>query len=95
MTDEATEEAAPTIPKPGLCVWWWRVIQDLHMHDYSMQDVAEITHIPRTTLQGYKNLDVEPKHADGERLLALWRSRMVGLPPMRECRLRQGERVRK
>lgn len=68
-----------TIP-PGHRCDWWRVIQDLQMHGMSMEAIAEITFIPKSTLMGYKNQDAEPKHADGERLLALWRTRM--LPPL-------------
>lgn len=87
--------ARPTVPEPGLCVNWWRLIQDLHMHGYSFSDLAEVTHIPASTIKGYKNLNVEPKHADGERLIALWRMRMVGDLPMTECAIRQTDRVRK
>lgn len=59
---------------------WWRILQDLSMHGMSLEAISEVTGIPKSTLLGYKNLDAEPKHADGERLVALWRARMV--PPL-------------
>lgn len=78
---------------PGQCVDWWQIIQDLHMHGMSAQAISEVTHIPKSTIMGYKNLGVEPKHADGERVLALWRRRMHGEPPVVMCALRQTDRV--
>jgi hypothetical protein len=80
---------------PGQCCDWWRVIQDLHMHGLTLVAIAEATYIPKSTLHGYKNLGVEPKHADGERLIALWRTRMVDPLPVVMCSLRQGDRVQK
>lgn len=68
-----------TIP-PGQRCNWWQVIRDLQMHGMSLEDIAEAAYIPKSTLMGYKNLDAEPKHADGERLIGLWRRRM--LPPL-------------
>lgn len=59
---------------------WWRILEDLRMHQMSLEAIAEATSIPKSTILGYKNLSAEPKHADGERLLALWRTRM--LPPV-------------
>lgn len=67
-----------TIPDGHRCDWW-RVILDLQMH-MSLQAIADVTGIPKGTLLGYKNTDAEPKHADGERLLGLWKLRM--LPPL-------------
>lgn len=80
---------------PGQCIDWWQVIQDLHMHGMSVQAIADATYIPRSTVMGYKNLGVEPKHADGMRVLALWSARMVGEPPIIMCSIRQTDRVRK
>lgn len=93
MTETETE--ATTTLRPGQCVDWWQVIQDLHMHGMSMAAISEASYIPKSTLHGYKNLGVEPKHADGERLIALWRTRMVDPLPVVACEIRQGDRVRK
>ena len=59
---------------------WFRVLTDLRVQGYSLHGVSEVTGIPRTTLIGYKDLDVEPRHSDGEALLALWERAM--LPPL-------------
>ncbi len=58
---------------------WWQIVTDLQMH-LSLEAISEVTCIPKSTIMGYKNTDAEPKHADGERLIALWRQRM--LPPL-------------
>lgn len=79
---------------PGQCIDWWQVITDLQMH-MSLQAMAEVTVIPKATLLGYKNLGVEPKHADGSRVLALWSARMVGEPPVVMCSIRQTDRVQR
>lgn len=70
--------ATYTIPEGHRCDWW-RIVTDLQMH-MSIEAIAEHTTIPRGTLLGYKNQGAEPKHADGERLIWLWRQRM--LPPL-------------
>ena len=67
-----------TIPHGHRCDWW-RIVTDLQMH-MSLEAIFEVTGIPVSTLAGYKNLNAEPKHADGERLISLWRQRMV--PPL-------------
>jgi hypothetical protein len=69
---------ALTIPAGHRCDWW-RIVTDLQMH-MSLEAIVEVTLIPKSTILGYKNIGAEPKHADGERLLALWRQRM--LPPL-------------
>ena len=93
--EESSRARAFVALPPGQCVDWSRVILDLHMHGMSAVAIAEVTHIPKSTLMGYKNLGVEPKHADGERLIALWRTRMVDPLPVVMCELRQWDRVRK
>jgi hypothetical protein len=59
-----------TIPAGHRCDWW-RIVTDLQGRR-SMEDIAYDSAIPRSTVAGFKNLDVEPKHSDGERLIALW-----------------------
>lgn len=70
---------------------WFRVLTDLKAQGYSIYQVAEVTGIPRTTLLGYKDLGAEPKHSDGESLLAMWERAMVPHVPTRsEPRRRNG-----
>lgn len=59
---------------------WWRMIEDLRRTGLSIESIADATKIPKSTLLGYRNLDAEPKHADGECLRRLWLQRMV--PPL-------------
>lgn len=59
---------------------WFRILTDLRVQGYSLYAVAEQTGIPRKTLDGYRNQDAEPRHCDGELLLALWER--VMLPPV-------------
>lgn len=56
----------------GVLVDWSRILIDLSNHGMTLDMISKACHIPGSTLSGYKNLDVEPKHADGQRLLALW-----------------------
>jgi hypothetical protein len=66
--------------QPGQRCDWWRVLEDLRMHGLSLEAIADATGIPKSTILGYKNLAAEPKHADGDRLIGLWRARMM--PPV-------------
>lgn len=77
----------------GHRVNWWQVVADLQMH-MTLQAISDATSIPLATIAGYKNLDVEPKHADGQRLLFLWQQRMVPPLPVVVGTIRQ-ERVRR
>lgn len=61
---------------------WWRVIDDLNKANMTLEAIGNVVRIPTSTLAGYKNLNVEPKHADGERLLMLWRRTVVPVIPM-------------
>lgn len=62
---------------------WWRIISDLLRDGVSIQAICESTGIPKSTLLGYRNLDAEPKHADGQRLAGLWALRNDEDPPIR------------
>ena len=64
----------------GFRINWWQVIEDLRRTGLSVEKIVESTEIPKSTLLGYRNLDAEPKHADGEQLKQLWLRRMV--PPL-------------
>jgi len=61
---------------------WFQILADLRRIGLTDVVVAEQTGIPRTTLLGYKQ-GAEPKHADGERLLAFWRQNMIPPVPTR------------
>jgi len=64
----------------GYRVDWWRMIEDLRKTGLSIEAIADGCKLPKSTLLGYRNLDAEPKHADGEQLKQLWLRRMV--PPL-------------
>lgn len=81
--------AAPTLDQ-NQRYDWWQILQDLSMHGMTLQVVSEATGIPVSTLNGYKNLNAEPKHADGERLLATWHRRMHPPVPRITGSVRQG-----
>lgn len=69
-----------TEPDQPLRVDWWQIIEDLRRTGLNVTAIADAVGIPKSTLLGYRNLDAEPKYADGEALIALWRARMV--PPV-------------
>lgn len=62
----------------GQRVDWWRILDDLRRSGLGFEAVSNGTGIPTATLAGYKNLDVEPKHADGSVLITLWKRRHDG-----------------
>ena len=67
---------------------WWRMIEDLRRTGLSVEGIADATSIPKSTLLGYRNLDAEPKHADGEQLKQLWLRRMVPPLPVKQGSVR-------
>lgn len=58
---------------------WFRVLADLQRHGFSISAVCLSIEVPKATLLGWRNLDAEPRHADGERLVQLW-SRVTERP---------------
>ena len=44
---------------------WWRVITDLSCKGMTMEAISSSASVPLSTLAGYKNLNVEPKMANG------------------------------
>lgn len=50
---------------------WFRVFYTLKVEGYSYYTLAALTGIPKNTLCGWA-YGAEPKHADGERLIAFW-----------------------
>jgi hypothetical protein len=57
--------------QPG--VSWWHVITDLERLGFFHGQIAGAIGAKRTTVLGWKNREAEPRHEDGERLIALWR----------------------
>ncbi|HWU35453.1 MAG TPA: hypothetical protein VN023_09495 [Methylovorus sp.] len=51
---------------------WFRVIADINGMGASMVAISQHIDVPRTTVIGWKNLNAEPKHDEGQRLLMLW-----------------------
>jgi hypothetical protein len=51
---------------------WWRVIVDLERHSYTHGSIAAAVGVARGTVHGWKVLHAEPRHSDGQRILALW-----------------------
>lgn len=51
---------------------WPQIITDLRGRGYTITAIAMRLRIPRTTIRGWADIDCEPRHADGERLIALW-----------------------
>lgn len=52
---------------------WWHLIVELERNGYTHAAIAAAIGGARTTVQGWKNAEAEPRHIDGERLIALWR----------------------
>jgi hypothetical protein len=70
---------------------WFRILADLRMQGLSLYAVSDETGIPRKTLDGYRN-GGEPRHSDGELLLALWEKTMLPPVPMTPDRTRRNRR---
>ncbi len=51
---------------------WFQILVDLSRRGYTVRAVAVQVGVPHSTLMGWKNLGHEPKHTEGERLLAFW-----------------------
>jgi hypothetical protein len=56
---------------PALGVDWFRVITDLASAGLRLRGIADAIDVPTATLIGWKQ-GAEPKHIDGDRLIALW-----------------------
>lgn len=51
---------------------WFRVMAELQAQGYNLANISAAINVPKSTMMGWRNLDAEPRHADGERLIALW-----------------------
>ena len=63
---------------PVMCVDWFRVIADLTRRGLSTRSIGDEIAVPPATLLGWKQ-GAQPRHVDGERLIALW-LRMMDKP---------------
>lgn len=54
-------------------VSWWHVIVALERNGYTHGATAAAIGCTRGAVEGWKNKAAEPRHEDGERLIALWR----------------------
>lgn len=52
---------------------WNRILLELSNRGYSVRMISVEIDIPRSTLDGWKNIpNTEPRYRDGRRLIALW-----------------------
>lgn len=51
---------------------WFRITAELQGKGYSLANISAAIDVPKSTILGWRSLDAEPRHADGERLIALW-----------------------
>lgn len=54
-----------------LRVDWWQIVVDLSRLGLAQQPLGEAIGKPPSTIHGWK-MGAEPKHSDGEALIALW-----------------------
>lgn len=71
---------------PG--VSWWHVIVEMERNGYTHGQIAAAIGSARSTIEGWKNKHAEPRHEDGDRLIALWR--VVTGKPMDELPRKAG-----
>ena len=53
-------------------ICWFRLFVDMKLEGWSLYDIEFELEIAKSTLIGWKDHGVEPKHADGERLIEFW-----------------------
>jgi hypothetical protein len=58
-------------PQP-LVVDWVALLDEVRRYGVRTSGVAEITRIPRQTIDAYRNGTSSPSHANGETLIKLW-----------------------
>lgn len=58
--------------RPGEAVNWFRIIVELGTQGaVTLRQISRAIDVPKTTIIGWK-AGAEPRHSDGERLMALW-----------------------
>lgn len=82
---------SPRIPE-GQRVNWWALLMLLHKAGFSINAIAQETGIPKSTLLGFKNLNVEPKHKDADAILWMWADFVGGEIPLQHGSVRNGLR---
>ena len=55
---------------------WFRLLADLKRLGFSLRSLPEHVHIPYETMRDWANKGHEPRHSDGERLIAFWQTVM-------------------
>jgi hypothetical protein len=59
-------------PHPATRINWFRVLDDIiRQESGSLKQAGRELDVPRATLMAWRD-GVEPRHADGERLIAYW-----------------------
>ena len=56
---------------PEIRIDWFQVISDLGRRGFPSQLIADSIGVAKSTLLGWKQ-GAEPKHGDGEKLIAFW-----------------------
>lgn len=51
---------------------WFRVTAELQGRGFTLDRIARAIDVPKSTVMGWRNLDAEPRHIDGESLIDLW-----------------------
>ncbi|MEM5429389.1 hypothetical protein [Cupriavidus oxalaticus] len=59
-------------PAADLVVDWNALFLQLQREGYSTPDIEHFTGIPRGTFMGWKNSGAQPRHPEGERMIAFW-----------------------
>jgi hypothetical protein len=78
----------------GHRVDWWAVVMQLNRAGLGLLAISRETGIPVSTLAGYKNLNVEPKHRDAHSLLTMWEKEIKGNAwPLQVGSVRNGMRA--
>lgn len=62
---------AAQLQDSSMRVDWWQMVVSLSQAGLSANKVSRVIDVPTSTIHGWK-MGAEPRHADGERLIALW-----------------------
>lgn len=60
------------MPVQDLVVDWKEVFLQLQREGWSTHEIAHFTGISKSTFMGWKNDDAQPRHPEGERMIAFW-----------------------
>ncbi|RQO38625.1 hypothetical protein DBR37_01650 [Herminiimonas sp. KBW02] len=59
-------------PVEPLLIDWFYVLLDIQRKGYTPATIGMAIDVPRTTILGWRDLHANPRHIDGEKLIALW-----------------------